>query len=84
MLTDRVSNPGLLTYQSEDLIRVVISYEIYEKSLWRVSQISYEITTSVRFCFIIAENALLTQTLSMTLHVCAKVLLHISSCDFMS
>ena len=33
----------------EDLTRVVISYEIYEASLWRVS--SYEMTTSIRFCF---------------------------------
>ena len=29
---------------------MVISYEIYETSLWQVSSISYEITTSVRFC----------------------------------
>ena len=29
---------------------MVISYEIYETSLRRVSQISYEMTTSVRFC----------------------------------
>ena len=34
----------------EDLTRVVISYEIYKTSLWRVSQISYEMTTRVRFC----------------------------------
>ena len=34
----------------EDLTRVVISYEIYETSLRRVSQFSYEMTTSVRFC----------------------------------
>ena len=31
----------------EDLTPVVISYVIYETSLWRVS---YEMTTSVRFC----------------------------------
>ena len=29
---------------------MVISYEIYETSLWRVSQIYYEMTTSVIFC----------------------------------
>ena len=29
---------------------MVISYESYETSLWRVSYISYEMTTSVRFC----------------------------------
>ena len=29
---------------------MVISYEIYETSLRRVSYISYEMTTSVRFC----------------------------------
>ena len=29
---------------------MVISYEIYETSLCRVSKISYEMTTSVRFC----------------------------------
>ena len=34
----------------EDLTRVVISYEIYETSLRRVSLISYELTASVRFC----------------------------------
>ena len=34
----------------EDLTLVVISYEIYETSLWQVSYISYEMTTSVRFC----------------------------------
>ena len=33
----------------EDLTRVVISYDIYETSLRRVSQISYGMTTSVRF-----------------------------------
>ena len=33
----------------EDLTLVVISYEIYETSLRRVSKISYEMTTSVRF-----------------------------------
>ena len=30
--------------------RVVISYEIYETSLRRVSKFSFEMTTSVRFC----------------------------------
>ena len=34
----------------EDLTLVVISYEIYETSPRRVSWISYEMTTSVRFC----------------------------------
>ena len=34
----------------EDHTRVVISYEIYETSLWRVSCISYEMTMSVSFC----------------------------------
>ena len=29
---------------------MVILYEIYETSIRRVSYISYEITTSVRFC----------------------------------
>ena len=28
---------------------VIIAYAIYEMSLWRVSQISFEITTNVRF-----------------------------------
>ena len=36
----------------KDLTRVVISYEIYETSLLRVSWISYEMSTSVRFCFL--------------------------------
>ena len=27
-----------------------MSYEIHETSLWRVSKIPYEMTTSVRFC----------------------------------
>ena len=31
----------------EDLTRVVISYEICETNLWRVS---YEMTTSLKFC----------------------------------
>ena len=35
----------------EDLTLVVISYEVNETSLWRVSKISYEMTTSIRFCF---------------------------------
>ena len=43
----RVRLPG--PYYTEDLTRVVISYEIYETSLRRVSSISYELTTSVRF-----------------------------------
>ena len=34
----------------EDLTRVVISYEIDETSIRRVSSISYEMTTWVRFC----------------------------------
>ena len=34
----------------EDLSRVVISYEIYETSLRRVSYTSYEMTMSERFC----------------------------------
>ena len=74
---------------TEDLTQVVISYEIYETSLWRVSQISYEMTTCVRFClsydplkwdFITLQNdhyfnknALLTRMLSMTLCLCTKV-----------
>ena len=33
----------------EDFTQVVISYEIYEMSLQRVSEISYEMTMSVRF-----------------------------------
>ena len=33
-----------------DLTRVVISYEIYVTRLWRVSLISYEMITRVRFC----------------------------------
>ena len=35
---------------TEDLRRVVISYEIYKTSLRQVSLISYEMTTKVRFC----------------------------------
>ena len=35
---------------TEDLTRRVISYKIYETSLRRISSISYEMTTSVRFC----------------------------------
>ena len=35
---------------TEDLTFMVILYEIYETSLRRVSYISYEMTTSVRFC----------------------------------
>ena len=31
---------------------MVISYEVYEMSLRRVSYISYEMTTSVRFCLL--------------------------------
>ena len=31
---------------------MVISYEIYEKSILRVSEISYEMTTSIRFCLL--------------------------------
>ena len=34
----------------QDLTRAVVSCEIYESSLWRVSYTSYEMTTSVRFC----------------------------------
>ena len=34
----------------EELTLMVISYEIYETSLRRVSQISYKMTMSVRFC----------------------------------
>ena len=34
----------------EDLTRVIVSHELYETSLRRVSFISYETTTSVRFC----------------------------------
>ena len=39
-----------LTHIIEDLKRVIISYKIYKTSLRRVSSISYEMTTSVRFC----------------------------------
>ena len=39
----------IITTLIEDLTGVVISYEIYETSLRRVSCISYEMTTSVRF-----------------------------------
>ena len=35
---------------TEDLTLMVILYEIYETSLRRVSYISYEMITSVRFC----------------------------------
>ena len=76
---------------------MVISYEIPETSLRRVSHISYKMTTSVRFClsydplngilsplkwhyFIKKRNFI--RTLSMTLRVCAKVLLHVWSNDF--
>ena len=34
----------------ENLTRVIISYNIYETSLQRVLYISYEMTTSIRFC----------------------------------
>ena len=34
----------------EDLTQMVISYEIYETSLWRVSKISYEMNMIVRLC----------------------------------
>ena len=77
---------------------MVILYEIYETSLRRVSLISYEMTTSVRFCLlydpfkwdyiafkmiiISIGNALLTRTLSMTLRLRAKVLLPVWSYDF--
>ena len=77
---------------------MVILFDIYETSLRRVSYISYEMTTSVRFCLtydrlkwdFIAfkmnifheENALLTRALSMTLRKCAKVFLHVWSYDF--
>ena len=43
----RLRLQGLYT---EDLTRVVISHEIYETSLRRVSLISDEMTRSVRFC----------------------------------
>ena len=62
----------------EDLTLVVISYEINERSIWRVSYILYEMTTSVRFCLsyarlkldfivfkvdiILTENATLSRT----------------------
>ena len=39
-----------LFFEIDDLTLMVISYEIYENSLWRVPLISYEMTTSVRFC----------------------------------
>ena len=81
----------------KDLTRVVISYETYETSLWRVSQNSYEMTTSVKFClsydrfkldFIVfkvniisIENTLVTDAV-MTLHVRAKMLCNLWSYDF--
>ena len=47
-----VTTPFCARHQGiEDLTRVVISKEIYERSLQRDSLISYEMTTSVRFCF---------------------------------
>ena len=39
---------GPIPYRSGQFI--FIFHEIYKASLWRVSQILYEITTSVRFC----------------------------------
>ena len=73
----------MLDAHKEDLIRMVISYKM---------------AMSVRFClsydplqwdfiafklsFISIFIALLTRTLSMTLHVRAKVLLHVWSYDF--
>ena len=46
-----VTTPLCARHQGiEDLTRVVISNEIYE-SLQRDSLISYEMTTSIRFCF---------------------------------
>ena len=41
---------SIIYKQIEDLTRVAISYEIYETSLRRVAYISYEMSTSVRFC----------------------------------
>ena len=82
----------------EDLKRVVISYEMYETSLWRVSYISYEMSMSVRFClsydhfkmnFISykvgncsTENAWLTWNVVVTLLVPAKVLCNVWSYNF--
>ena len=84
----------------EDLTRVVILYEIYETSLRRVSYISYEMTTSVRFCLsydplkvyfiafrmdnILRENALLKRTSSMKLRLRAKVYFTCSHTIFMT
>ena len=77
---------------------MVISNEIYETSLWRVSYISYEMTTSVKFCLshdplkwdFISFKVIITpirqriadRTLSMTLCIRAKVLLRVWSNDF--
>ena len=82
----------------EDLTRVLISYEIYETNLRRVSSILYEMITSVRFClsydhlkgdFIVFKMNIMSirkrivdTDVLMTLRVRTKVLLHVWSYDF--
>ena len=70
---------------------MVISYEVYETSLRRVSQISYEMTMSVRFClpydrfklgFIVFKVDITRNVVTdvvMTLHVRAKMLCNVWS-----
>ena len=74
---------------------MVITYEIYETSLRRVSLTSYEMTTSVKFCLLydplkldfialkldtISRGKRIVDTeLSITLRLCAKVLLYVWS-----
>ena len=46
----KVINSKSCNLKNKDLTFVVISYEVYETGLWRVSLISYEMTTNVRLC----------------------------------
>ena len=88
----------LLFSNIEDFTRVLISYEIYETNLRRVSSISYEMITSVRFClsydplkgnFIVFKMNIMSirkrivdTDVLITLRVRAKVLLHVWAYDF--
>ena len=82
--------------KTEDLTRVVISYEIYETSFRRVSSISHEMTTRVRFCLIsyhyfkgnlIAhfnrKYNVFTDSI-MTLRISEQVLSNVWSCDLLT
>ena len=83
----------------EDITFVVISYEIYVMSLWRVS-IPYEITTNVRFCLsydplkwdfitfkiniVLIRKGFVAGTLSMMLHLHTKELYKCDHTIFMT